>query len=78
MLEKFNDPNLLNNEKYLKIKAGDEIQVKAKDARKDEENFEEHIWFGELNGKNGYFPKKVVREIRVFTDKLIYRVPSEV
>jgi hypothetical protein len=76
LLEKYNDPNLLNHEKYLKIKAGDEIQVKAKDARKDD--FEEHIWFGELNGKNGYFQKKVVREILVFTDKLIYRVPSEV
>ena len=51
--------------------------MKAKDARSNEK-LDEHIWFGELNGKNGYFHKKLVREVLVYTDQLIYQVPSEV
>ena len=61
----------------MKLNVGDEINVKAKDARTGVSDAE-HLWYGEINSKHGYFPKNIVREIRVYTDELKYVVPSEV
>ena len=70
-------PNFDDISYYLKIQPGDEINVKAKDTRVNEED-KKQLWYGESNGKHGYFPKTIVREIRVYTDDLKYTVPSDV
>lgn len=36
-----------------------------------------NVWGGEINGKRGYVPLHMIRETKVFTDKLEYVVSTE-
>jgi hypothetical protein len=64
-----------NADKYLKLNVGDKVRVHAKDSAMQKLDA---LWYGECNSSFGYFPKRVVNELKVLNENLVYVVPSMV